>query len=82
LVGEEAGRLHRRLVAVIKIARQEQGINLLIEAEIHDTNKRPARGISNEVREFLIPQRKGTKWRVEMDISRVDETKCHGVLLR
>jgi hypothetical protein len=48
LLRQEAGSLHRRLVAVIKIASQEQRIDLLVEAKIDDADEGMPRGIADQ----------------------------------
>jgi len=75
LVGKEAGCLHRRLLAVVKIARRQEGIDLFVEAEVHDADERFSRGVADEIRERGVAQREGAERRVEMDVRRVDGTE-------
>ena len=61
LVGKEAGCLHRRLLAVVQVARKQQRIDLLVEAEVHNPDERLARGIADEIRERGVAQREGAQ---------------------
>ena len=57
LVGKEAGCLHRRLLAVVQVARQQQGIDLFADAEVHNPDERSSRGVADETRECGVAQR-------------------------
>ena len=73
LLGQETGRFHRRLVAIIKIACQNQRVDTLFQAKIDDAHKSPPRRVSNQVGEVGVSQSKRTQRRVEMDVCCVDE---------
>jgi len=78
LVGKKAGCLHRRLLAVVHVARQQQGIDLFAETEVHNPHERLARGVADEIRERGGAQREGAERRVEMDVRCMDETEGQG----
>ena len=78
LVRKEAGCLHRRLLAIVQVARKQQGIDLFDEAEVHNPDERLARGVADEIRERGVAQREGAERRVEMDVRCMDETEGQG----
>ena len=77
LLGQKTGRLHRRLIAIIKIACQNQRIDTLFQAEIDDAHKGQPRGVPNQVGKIGIAQGKRTQWGIEVDIRSMDKTIRH-----
>lgn len=49
LCGKKAGSLHRGLIAVIKIAGDHQGIDLLVQTQVDYILECLARGITNQL---------------------------------
>ena len=49
--------LHRRLLAVVQVAREQKGVHLFVQAEVHNSDERPACGVSNEIGKRDIAQR-------------------------
>ena len=78
LACEKPCGFHRRLVAVIEIAGDDQGIDLLLEAEIDNRDQCLPAGIADEFGKVRIAQGKRAERRVEMNIGGVDEAKGHG----
>ncbi|GLQ82779.1 hypothetical protein GCM10007881_63020 [Mesorhizobium huakuii] len=70
-------RFHRRLITIVKIAGNDQRIDTLRKAEIHDRDERLTAGVSDEFGKGGVSHRQRTQRRVEMNIGRVDESKCH-----
>ena len=77
LIGEIACRLHRRLIAVIEIAREEERIDLLGEAQIDDAGEGLARRVSDQIGKLGIAQRERLNRRIQMNIGRMHEAKRH-----
>jgi hypothetical protein len=75
LVGEEARRLHRGLLAVIEIAGDHQRIDPLGKGEIDDADKGLPRRVADQAGEISIAQRQRAQRRIEMDVGGMDETK-------
>ena len=80
LRGQEARRFHRRLVAIIKIAGDDECIDTLRKAEIDNGDERLAAGVSDELGEIGVSHRQRTQRRVEMNVGRVYESKCHSAV--
>ncbi len=78
LVGQEARRLHRGLVAVVQIARQQQGVHPLLQAQLDDARERLPCRIADQFRQFPVPQRQRPQRRIQMDVGGVDEPEWHG----
>ena len=77
LRGQEARRLHRRLVAIIKIAGDDECVDTLCKAKIDYGDERLSAGVADKLGEFGVTQRQRTQRRVEMNVGRVYELKCH-----
>jgi len=73
LLGQETGRFHRRLVAIIKIACQQQRIDTLFQTQIDDAHESPPRRVPDQIGKIGVTQGKRTQRRVEMDIRSMDE---------
>jgi len=78
LFGQETGGFHGRLVAVVEIAGEDQGIDLFVEAKCYDGREGVPGGGADEVREFRIAQGEGAQRRVEVDVGGVNKTVGHG----
>ncbi|GLS35709.1 hypothetical protein GCM10010869_12980 [Mesorhizobium tianshanense] len=74
---QEPSRFHRSLIAIIKIAGNDKCVDTLRKAEIDNGDKRLATGVSDEFGKIGVSHRKGTERRVEMNIGRMYEAKCH-----
>ncbi len=77
LIGEEPRRRHRGLVAVVEVARQQERIHLLGDAEVDDAHEGLARGVADQRGELGIAQRERAERRIEMDVGGVDEAIGH-----
>ena len=77
LVGKEAGSLHRRLLPVVQVSRQQQSVHLFIEAEPDDRNKGSARRVADQVGQCRVAQREGAERRVKVEVRSMHETKGH-----
>jgi len=77
LTGQKPRGLHRRLVAIIKIAGNHQRIDLFGEAQIDDGHERLARGVTNQVGERAVAQGQRAQWRIEVNIGGVNEAESH-----
>lgn len=73
LLGQEAGRLHRGLVAIIEIAGDHQGIDVFVQAQIDDPNESAPRRIADQLRQLGIAQCERAEWGVQMNVRCVDE---------
>src|SRR4051812_17371134 len=63
LLGEKARRLHRGLLAVVKIAGQQERIYLFVEAQVDDTRENLPAGVADEFRQPRIAQSERTQRR-------------------
>ena len=73
LLGQETGRFHRCLVAIIKVACQQQRVDMLFQAQIDNAHESPPCRVPNQIGKIRIAQGKRTQRRVQMDIRGVDE---------
>ncbi len=78
LVGEKAGGLHRRLLAVVKVAGDHERVDLLRKAEVDDRNESLARRPANEAGKLRLAQRQRAQGRVEVDVGGMNESERHG----
>jgi hypothetical protein len=60
LLGQKTGRFHRRLITIVKITCQNQGVDTFLQAQIHDPHKSPPRRVPNQVAKIGIAQGKRT----------------------
>jgi hypothetical protein len=74
---QKACRLHRSLVAVIKIAGNHESIDTLRQAKVHYRTECLSAGITNELGKFRISECERAQWRIEMDVGRMNKSKCH-----
>ena len=74
---QKARGLHRRLLAVIEIAGDDQCIDLFLDAEIDNGNQRLTGGDPDHAGKFGVAERQRTERGIEVNIGGVDETKCH-----
>ena len=58
LIGQKPRRLHRGLIAVIEIARKNERVDLLIDADVDNPRKRAPRRIAYEISKLGIAQGK------------------------
>lgn len=54
LLGGKASRLHGGLVAVIKIAGDQQGVNLLVQAKVDHADECASGGIADQLRQLGV----------------------------
>ena len=78
LLSEEPRRLHRRLVAIVEVAGNDEGVDPLVEAEVDDGHECLTGRVSDEGREIGVPHSQRAERRIEMDVRRMDEAKRHG----
>ena len=75
LVGKKPGGLHRRLLAVVQVAGEQQGVHLLVEAKVHDADKGATGRVADQVRKRGVAQRERAQRGVQVDVGGVDETE-------
>jgi hypothetical protein len=71
---------HRSLIAIVKIAGDDQGIDALCKAEIDNGDKCLATSVSDEFGKIGVAHREGTQRRVEVNIGGVYKAKCHSLV--
>ncbi len=77
LIGEEARRLHRRLVAVVEVARDQERVDLLRKAEVDDRDERPPGRAADELGERRLAQGQRAKGRIEVNVGGMNESERH-----
>ena len=77
LLGQEPGRLHRGLFAIVEVAGQKKRVDLLVDAQIDDPHESPPRGIADQRGELGIAQGERAERRIEVDVGGVDEAIGH-----
>ena len=77
LVGEKSGRLHRRLIAVVQIPRQQQRVDLLGQTQIDETDKSTPGRVSDEFSELRIAKHERPERRIQMNVSGVNKAIRH-----
>jgi hypothetical protein len=73
LLGQKTGCLHRCLIAIIKIACQNQRVDAFFQAQIDNTHESPPRRVPNQIGKIGIAQGKRTQRRVKVNVRGVDE---------
>jgi len=73
-IRQERSRLHRGLVAVIKIAGDDKRVDALFQAQVDNGAERLPRGGADEAGKVRIAQSQRLQRRIEMDVSGMDET--------
>ena len=71
------GSLHAGEFAVVKVTGNDQRIDLFREAQVNDAGKGSAGCIGHQLGQLRIFQGQGSQGRVQMNISGMNEAKCH-----
>ena len=79
LLGQKAGRLHRGLIAVVKVTGDQQRIDLLREAEVDDPDECLPSGVADQLRQLGMAHRQRAQRRVEMNVGSMNEAKSHRI---
>ena len=77
LIGEKARRLHRRLLAVVEVAGDQERVDLFRKAEIDHGDKGFSRRPADQIGEFGIAQRQRRQRRIEVDVGGMNESEGH-----
>ena len=80
LIGEKPRRLHRRLLAVVEVAGDQQRIHLFRKAQIDHGDKGFSRRPANEIGEFRVAQRQRRQRRIKVDVGCVNESEGHSLI--
>ena len=80
LIGEKPRRLHRRLLAVVEVAGDQQRIDLFRKAEIDHGDKGFSRRPADQISEFRIAQRERRQRRIEVDVGGMNESEGHSLI--
>ena len=80
LIGEKPGRLHRRLLAVIEVAGDQERIHLFRKAQIDHGDKGFSRRPANEIGEFGVAQRQRRQRQIKVDVGCVNESEGHSLI--
>ncbi len=75
---EKQRGVHRGLAAIIKVAGDQQGIDLFGKAKIDDPHKRLPGRTAHDVGELGISKRKAAQRGIKMKIGGVNEAEGHG----
>src|SRR6185437_14560321 len=78
LLGEKHSGLEALEPYVVEIARNDQKIDVLCESGIHHLFKCATRGAANLVDRGSGELGKTLKWRIQMNVSAVNELELHG----
>ena len=74
---QEPGGLHGGLVAVIQVAHDHQGIDLLLDADIYNRRESSPRRIADQFGKIGVSKRQRPQRRVKMDVGGVNEPIRH-----
>ena len=80
LARQKPGRLHRGLVAVVKVTGDNQRVDLLVDAEIDNGNKSLTRRIADKLGEVAVAHRQRPQRGIEVQIGRVNKSKWHATM--
>ena len=75
---QKAGGFHRHLIAVIQIARNQQGIDPFGDAQIDDPGQGITRGNADQRLQRRVTQRQRAQRAVKVQVCGMDKTEGHG----